>query len=1311
MLAKDVPHLGKIRYKHKVISDNLDLKSLYSIVLAVKTPMIYTLIFKLTLHHRQPFLTTLANMFQGAFAPTKTALVSAVCWGIFSLGGIDSRIAQAQEIIPASDGTNTIVTPNSNTIDITGGTTSPDGVNLFHSFEKFGVSSQQIANFQANPAIQNILGRVTGGDASIINGLIQVTGGNPNLFLMNPAGFIFGANASLNVPSSFTATTADGISFDEQWFNAIGDNNYTSLVGAPNGFAFTMNQPGSIINAGNLRVGTGEGLSLLGGTVVNTGELTAPTTGQILVISLPGENWVRISQLGSILSLEIQPITPNSNQPNNWTLNIPSLPELLTVGSDSSLTVDSNGNVKLTDTGLKVENGDVVVNKATANTATISANRNLTLPASQISTTGNLSLLAGNIITVRDSSANFFSANAGGNFYIQGNQGIDVFTIDNLGQTPFVSGGQLTFVSDGNIDILSSLIASGGVELTAGGNLKTGIINTFTRNDSSSSQQTATGGIVNIKSGGNIDIKAIDSSAASNYGDSTGGNVTLEAGGNINIGSINSFAESELSAATAGNITLISGSNINTGDIDSSTRALETAKSGVVNFQVNNSGNIVTGTINTSAISFNSLAAYGGDVSLLANGVVRALGVLDTNDTIISSGVTEAGSVTIQHDGGADNLPFVVGDSSLNGTQGNINTGISEITPTSEFPVLPNGGNADTTPSNIAIISTNSPPTITANSQLPTTEENQSVTFKFSDLSVSVNDVDRDNFTIGLDNLSGTVTLADGTPVTRETTLASDTVLVYKPPVDTSGQNIPAFEIIASDGVSDSSAPVSINITPKPKPTPPEPPIPKENGQIVQKVEQAISTQSSISGSTSVKENSEKENSEIVQKVEQAISNNLTSPGATVSQDLQNLEGQFSQDVANFLGVPSPEIKTLQDTTDVLRSLEKSTGIKPALIYLNFVPVEIVQNTDTKNNKSTAALNSIAESDQDELEILLVTGQGDPIRKRITGATKAKVLQLAQEFRNQVVNPQNRRGTGYLKPSQQLYNWIIADLEADLQAKGINNLVFISDVGLRTTPLVALHDGKQFLVEKYSVGLMPSLSLTNTRYSDIKNSPVLAVGVSQSTQGQQPLPAVPFELSTLVSKLRSGKLLLDQQATLDNLKMIRRQQPLGIIHLATHADFIPGPLSNSYIQLWNDKLRLNQLRQLRLNDPPVEMLVLSACRTALGDEEVEIGFAGLAVLAGVKTSIASLWAVNDASTAAFMTRFYESLKTAPIRAEALREAQVAMARGQIYIQDTQVRGLESSPGLPLPAESVTAPDMKLTHPYYWAAFTMVGSPW
>ena len=278
-------------------------------------------------------------------------------------GVIGINSVQAQSIVPAPDGTNTIVTPQDNRFDITGGQRSGDGANLFHSFTEFGLNEGQIANFLSRPDILNILARINGGNPSFINGLIQVTGGNSNLFLMNPAGIIFGANASLNVPGAFTATTANGIGLvatalpgNVNWFNAIGTNNYANLVGKPNAFAFTMNQPGNIVNLGNLGVGIGQDLNLLAGTIVNTGQLSAPG-GNITIATVPGESLVRLSQPGYLLSLEVNPIANNSNLPNNWNLSIASLPQMLTGGSGGSATgviVNQDGSVKLTGSGITI---------------------------------------------------------------------------------------------------------------------------------------------------------------------------------------------------------------------------------------------------------------------------------------------------------------------------------------------------------------------------------------------------------------------------------------------------------------------------------------------------------------------------------------------------------------------------------------------------------------------------------------------------------------------------------------------------------------------------------------------------------------------------------------------------------------------------------------------------------------------------------------------------------------------------------------------------------------------------------------------
>lgn len=137
---------------------------------------------------------------------------------VLSCLGVTIDAVDAQQIIPAKDGTATVVLANGNRFTITGGILSGDGRNLFHSFQSFGLNAQQIATFLSNPTIQNILARVTGGSPSTINGLIQVVGGKSNLFLMNPAGIVFGQGATINVPANFTATTATRIGFGNGLF-------------------------------------------------------------------------------------------------------------------------------------------------------------------------------------------------------------------------------------------------------------------------------------------------------------------------------------------------------------------------------------------------------------------------------------------------------------------------------------------------------------------------------------------------------------------------------------------------------------------------------------------------------------------------------------------------------------------------------------------------------------------------------------------------------------------------------------------------------------------------------------------------------------------------------------------------------------------------------------------------------------------------------------------------------------------------------------------------------------------------------------
>jgi CHAT domain-containing protein len=134
-----------------------------------------------------------------------------------------------------------------------------------------------------------------------------------------------------------------------------------------------------------------------------------------------------------------------------------------------------------------------------------------------------------------------------------------------------------------------------------------------------------------------------------------------------------------------------------------------------------------------------------------------------------------------------------------------------------------------------------------------------------------------------------------------------------------------------------------------------------------------------------------------------------------------------------------------------------------------------------------------------------------------------------------------------------------------------------------------------------------------------------------------------------------------------------------------------------------------QLKSVGWATPPVELLVLSACRTAVGDEEVELGFAGLAIQAGVKSALASLWYVNDEATLGLMSEFYQQLKTAPIKAEALRKVQLTMLSGKVRIKNKQL--VTSEGEFPIPPELIEQGDRDFSHPYYWSGFTMIGNPW
>lgn len=370
----------------------------------------------------------------------------------------------------------------------------------------------------------------------------------------------------------------------------------------------------------------------------------------------------------------------------------------------------------------------------------------------------------------------------------------------------------------------------------------------------------------------------------------------------------------------------------------------------------------------------------------------------------------------------------------------------------------------------------------------------------------------------------------------------------------------------------------------------------------------------------------------------------------------------------------------------------------------------------------------------DYLELMLLSPGQPTIRRIVHHANRDLLNATIQELIADVTNPRTLGSESasaplrerYLSSAQQLYQWLISPIEGELNGRGIDTLMFSLDPNIRSLPLAVLHDGQQFLVEKYRLSLIPSLNLTDLSYQNLSHSAVLAMGASEFADPRiQPLDQVPLELSAIAAN-RSSNIFINEAFTPENLKYQSEGGNYQIVHLATHVEFNPENTQNSYIQFWNRRLTLHEIQEIGWQNQPLELLVMSGCETAFGSPNAELGFAGLAVQNGVKSVLASLWQVNDQGTFGLMSEFYRHLnsQTQTIKAEALRQAQLAMLQGKIHIENGQLTWVDDDPqtysqslvgeiGLSNQQENISSQvqGKNLAHPYFWAAFTLVGNPW
>jgi CHAT domain-containing protein len=316
------------------------------------------------------------------------------------------------------------------------------------------------------------------------------------------------------------------------------------------------------------------------------------------------------------------------------------------------------------------------------------------------------------------------------------------------------------------------------------------------------------------------------------------------------------------------------------------------------------------------------------------------------------------------------------------------------------------------------------------------------------------------------------------------------------------------------------------------------------------------------------------------------------------------------------------------------------------------------------------------------LELVLTVSDG--ISQFVVPVEYETLTKTLFDFR---LNLQTSTSSGFITQAQQLYEWLIKPLQAELKDHAIKILVIVPDGPLRTVPLAALYDAtaKQFLIHQVALATTPGLTLTAPRPLPRQNILVSLNGLSESVQNFPSLPNVPEEIKSINTQFDRTTTLLDKEYSLNHFRETLKLAPYEIVHIASHGNFDRNP-NKTFILTYDDKLTMDRLQKLlslsQMRKQPVELLTLSACQTAVGDERAALGLAGVALKAGVRSALASLWFVSDESTSLLITEFYRNLMQHPelSKAEALQQAQQHLISTEAF-----------------------------RHPLYWAPFLLIGN--
>ena len=384
-------------------------------------------------------------------------------------------------------------------------------------------------------------------------------------------------------------------------------------------------------------------------------------------------------------------------------------------------------------------------------------------------------------------------------------------------------------------------------------------------------------------------------------------------------------------------------------------------------------------------------------------------------------------------------------------------------------------------------------------------------------------------------------------------------------------------------------------------------------------------------------------------------------------------EGLIAQQRVRANQSPKSNVEKVVDTLELLKLAELQNFFGDECVQVALAESE---GSSSLMDINTVVVYSVILNNQTQMILRSPNGSLTNYRAAISKQEiEAEINQLRYFL-------ESRATEEYIPKVQKIYDLLIRPMEADLAAIQPTTLVFINDGALRKVPMAALHDGKEFLIQKYPIAIAPSLTLTARKPLEHGTLEALSLGLTVERSPFAPLTNVAAEV-TAVNKILGGTELLDEAFTLPNLQAQLQKKSFPIVHIATHGKF-GVDAESTFLVGFDQRISIEQIDKLlrfRNGRKSVELLTLSACQTATGDNRSALGIAGVAVRAGVESALATLWYINDEATVPLIEEFYTQLRQPNIsKAEALRIAQIKMIT-----------------------------DVNYNHPAVWSPFVLIGN--